>query len=369
VLTEKTIIAPVFFPEAGDSSSSENFPAGKISPADPLQIANWDSHVAAHPDFSFFHSVAWTKVLTDTYGYIPNYFVAKDKMDSLLPVMEVNSWLTGRRGIALPFTDDCEPFCSDGESFKKLFQSAVEFGKSRGWKYLECRGGRKFFEGVIPSLSFYGHTLNLDYGEEKLFAGLDSSVRRAVRKAEKDGVTVEISQDVAAMKIFYSLQCKTRKKHGLPPQPFSFFLNIHRHVLSQNLGIVAVARWRNVPVAASVYFHFGERAIYKYGASDETFQHLRGSNLVMWEAIKWHLRKSVRRLHFGKTSLTNEGLRRFKLGWGAEENKIEYFKYDLRKEKFIMDRDDVFGWHNRVFQLLPGFASRMAGKMLYRHWA
>ena len=46
-------------------------------------------------------------------------------------------------------------------------------------------------------------------------------------------MTVEILQSVEAVRIFYSLQCQTRKKHGLPPQPFKFFLNIHKHILSQ----------------------------------------------------------------------------------------------------------------------------------------
>lgn len=283
--------------------------------------------------------------------------------------MEVDSWLTGRRGIALPFTDDSEPFCPDEASFKKIFQGAVEFGKSRGWKYLDCRGGRKFFDGVPASLLFYGHSLDLASGEEKLFARLEGSVRRAIRKAEKDGVTVEIAQDLAAVKTFYLLHCKTRKKHGLPPQPFSFFLNIHKHILSHDLGVVVLARRQKTPIAASVFFHLGDRAIYKYGASDESFQHLRGTNLVMWEAIKWHARRGVKKLHFGKTSVANEGLRRFKLGWGTREEEIGYFKYDLRKNIFATASDEAFGWHNRIFQLLPSFASRMAGNMLYKHWA
>lgn len=351
--------------------SGANFSIGKIQPINPLRHPNWDAFVKRLPGFSFFHSAAWAKVLVETYGYAPNYFVtnAPTGFHSLLPLMEVDSWLTGRRGIALPFTDDCEPFCPDRDSFKNLFRNAIEFGKTRGWKYLECRGGRKFFKGVPASLLFYGHCLDLVSGEEQLFRQLESSVRRAIRKAEKDGVTVEISQSLEATEIFYSLQCKTRKKHGLPPQPFSFFRNTHKHVLSQSSGIVAVASWRKTPIAASVYFHLGDRAIYKYGASDEKFQHLRGSNLVMWEAIKWYLQKSAKKLHLGRTSMTNEGLRRFKLAWGASEEVIEYFKYDFRKKNFVTDNDAAFGWHNRIFQSLPGFVSRLTGKMLYRHWA
>jgi hypothetical protein len=372
VFTGNIIAAPEAgsFAEVG-SLSRATFACDKIPPIDLFQHPNWDTLVTSLPNFSFFHGVAWAKVLVETYGYAPNYFVTKgsNNLCSMLPLMEVDSWLTGRRGIALPFTDDCEPLCQDNNSFKALFQNAIEFGKMRGWKYLECRGGRKLFEGVPASLSFYGHSLNLAAGEEQLFGRLESSVRRAIRKAEKDGVVVDISQSLEAMETFYSLQCKTRKKHGLPPQPFSFFSNIHKYILSQNSGMVAVASWRKTPVAASIYFHLKDRAIYKYGASDETFQHLRGSNLVMWEAIKWYWKRGVKKLHLGRTSMANEGLRRFKLGWGTSEGKIEYFKYDFRKECFVMDSDAAFGWHNRIFQSLPNFVSRMTGNLLYRHCA
>jgi hypothetical protein len=352
-------------------SPRTNSPTNVVQPTNPSRHPNWDAQVKGHPNFSFFHSAAWARVLENTYGYSPAYFTtsAGNELQSLLPVMEVDSWLTGRRGIALPFTDECEPFCPDVDAFKKLFQGAVEFGKSRGWKYLESRGGRKFFDGAAASLSFYGHSLDLAFSEEILFARLEGSARRAIRKAEKDGVTVEISQGLEVIKTFYSLQCKTRKKHGLPPQPFSFFLNIHKHILSHNLGIVALASWQKTPIAASVYFHLGDRAIYKYGASDEAFQHLRGSNLVMWEAIKWHANNGSKTMHLGRTSVANEGLRRFKLGWGAQERIIEYVKYDLRNDRFVTDADESSGWHNRLFRALPINASRIIGAALYRHWA
>jgi len=182
-------------------------------------------------------------------------------------------------------------------------------------------------------------------------------------------VTVTVSGSLEAMKVFYALQCKTRKKHGLPPQPFVFFQHIHEHILSHNLGMVVIARHENRPIAASVYFQLGTRAVYKYGASDEAFQHLRGANLVMWEAIRWLTRQGAKTLHLGRTSIGNEGLRRFKLGWGAEEQKIEYVKYDLRKGRFVTDADESTGWYNRVFNVLPIGLSRLIGAVLYRHCA
>ena len=327
--------------------------------------------VRAHPRCTFFHSAAWTRTLQGAYGFKPVYFTATPSsgLPSILPLMEVDSWLTGRRGVALPFTDDCEPLYSDAASARNLVQAALEFGRRRGWKSAEFRGGRELFGDAPASLAFYGHTVELRQNEEDMFGRLESSVRRAIRKAEKSGVTVVISRNLNAVKDFYALQCLTRRKHGLPPQPFSFFRNIFDQILSNNLGMIAVASHQHRPIAASVYFQLGERAVYKYGASDEAFQHLRGPNLVMWEALKWFTRNGATSLHMGRTSLANDGLRRFKLGWGAAEQKIEYVKCNLRQGGFLIETDATAGWHIRVFNYLPLALSRLLGAVLYRHIA
>ena len=344
----------------------------KIAPTaarrfNPLENPNWDALLTSRPDFSFFHGAAWLQVLAGSYGFTPHFF-AED--NAVLPLMEADSWLTGRKGIALPFTDECGPLGADKESFGKMFADAVAFGKSRGWKAIELRGGKEFFGAEVPaSVSFYGHEVDLKAGESLLFEKMDGSVRRAVRKAEKDGVKVEMSSSLEAMQEFFRLQCLTRKRHGLPPQPWDFFLNIHRCVLSQNLGTVAVANHGGKKIAASVYFFLGGRAIYKYGASDYAYQQLRGPNLVMWEAMKWLTRNGATSLDLGKTALVNEGLRRFKLQLGAREKTVAYVKFDLRQNIFVTEPDGVAGWHNKVFSALPSWLSQAAGNFLYRHWA
>jgi len=337
---------------------------------DPAADAGWDAKVQACPASSFFHSAAWARVLQEAYGYAPAYFTLStaDRLQALLPVMEINSWLTGRRGVSLPFTDDCEPLGSDVE-FGRVYEAAGEYAKNRGWKYLECRGGRARFADAPASTVFYGHQLRLAGDEATLFGNVDGAVRRAVRKAEKSGVSLEVAQSLEAVRAFYGLLCKTRKRHGVPPQPFKFFGKIHEHILSQNRGFVVLAKYRQATVAGAVYFHWGKRGIYKYGASDETAQPLRANNLVMWEAIKWYARHGFDELHFGRTSLTNEGLRRFKLGWGTVEHMIEYVRYDWRAGGFVTAKDEAEGWHNRVFRALPVPLSRLIGSVLYKHVA
>ena len=331
-----------------------------------MEHPDWDANLAGRPGFSFFHGVAWTRVLVATYGYTP---VWQQAGTARLPLMEVDSWLTGRRGIALPFTDHCPPLCESPAEFAPLFKQAVELGRARGWKAVELRGARRWVESAPASQAFHGHCLDLTPPEARLFERMEGSARQGVRKAEKDGVTVEFSRAVQAVRDFYALQCLTRRRHGLPPQPYAFFLNIGRHILSQNQGVVALARWRGSCIAGAVFFYLGRQAIYKYGASDFRRQHLRPNNLVMWEAMKWLARNGAASLHLGKTSLANEGLRKFKLNLGADEERIEYVKLDLRRNRYAVESDGVVGWHNRVFRRLPIFLASRAGQLLYKHWA
>jgi hypothetical protein len=345
---------------------------GVVRRFSPLKVPNWDELLTSRPDFSFFHGTAWLKVLVESYGFSPEFFCLGPvgKADAVLPLVETDSWLRGRRAVALPFTDDCPPLVRDGETFNKLFLAAVDQGKSRGWRSIELRGGRELFAEPVPaSLSFYAHEVELFADEKVMFDRLDGSMRQAVRKAVKEGVKVGFFQTTEALEVFYRLQCLTRKRHGLPPQPYAFFMNIHRHILSKELGTIAIAEHQGGKIAASVYFFMGGRAIYKYGASDFSRQNLRGPNLVMWEAMKWLANRGIKSLHLGKTSQANEGLRRFKLNLGAQEKVVDYVKFDLRSGDFMTENDAITGWHNEVFRRMPGFLARTAGGLLYKHWA
>jgi hypothetical protein len=277
--------------------------------------------------------------------------------------------LTGKRGISLPFTDECGIIGTDEGAHRVIFDHLVNLSKTKGWSYFECRGGPRLAPNATVSVGFFGHRLDLNRSEDQILEKTASSTRRAIRKAEQSGLSVEFSRGLDTVHAFHDLLCKTRKKHGMPPQPFSFFAEIHRRVLEAGNGWIALARLGRIPIAGTVFFQFGNKAVYKYGASDERFQHLRANNLVMWNSIQRLCRDGVQTLDFGRTSIDNEGLRKFKLGWGTTEHSVEYSRYDCRKERFVVSDDRSSGWHNRLFRTLPTSISRLMGAALYKHAA
>ena len=159
----------------------------------------------------------------------------------------------------------------------------------------------------------------------------------------------------------------TRRRHGLPPQPWQFFENVHREIIAKGMGITVLARHEGKAVSANVYFHYGDKALFKFGASDIRYQHLRAGNLVMWEAIKFYAGKGLKSICFGRTEPENKGLRRFKEGWGTKQTDITYYRFDLASAAFVAENDSVSLGRREMLAMLPLPALRVIGKLLYRH--
>jgi hypothetical protein len=337
----------------------------------PLEYSGWNKLLQTNNESSFFHSSNWAAVLHEAYGYAPVYFtrVNENKLVDLIAVMELRSFLTGKRGVSLPFSDYCEPIVSKKGSWQGILKPLKEYGRNAGWKSIELRGGNETFsECPASGPPYIGHSLLLERDEEKVFSHFAGNTKRNIKKAKREGVTISIDNTLESLKEYYRLHCLTRKRHGLPVQPIRFFEKIYDHVLSKNLGFVVLASNINkINIAGAVYFHFGKKAIYKFGASDINYQHLRGNDLVMWEAIKWFSANGYQSLSFGRTEPDNAGLLQFKRGWIARERAITYYKYDIKKEAFVSEVSPLSRRHKMIFHNMPIPLLRMTGSILYRH--
>ena len=334
----------------------------------PIYHKKWDDLVLNSKKCSFFHTSAWAKVLSKSYDYSPNYFtiIKNNELKLLLPVMDIRSYLTGRRGVSLTFTDYCEPFLEKEEQFPELLDTVIRHGKKKGWKTIEFRGGGDFLHDKPVSAKYLGHTLDITGITDKIFSSFRDSTRRNINKAVNEGVTIERSESLQSVQDFYRLHCLTRKKHGLPPQPKFFFQNIYNYIISKNKGFVVLASFNNQIIAGAIFFHHGHKAIYKYGASDESFLRLRANNLIMWEAIKWYSTNGYKSFCFGRSDYNDKGLRQYKNGWGSVEREIYYYKYDIINDKF-MEINNESNISKIYLQKMPLKLLQVVGHFMYRH--
>jgi len=336
----------------------------------PLTIPDWDERLLRQSEYSFFHSSNWARVLVESYHYTPLYFslIVQERILVLVPVMEAKSMFTGVKGISLPFTDNSNPIIDGVVPWEDVYAKIIDFGKRAKWKYLEIRGDTHY-TGETPSTSFYGHILPLSSDEKALLANCKNGTKGNIKKAVKEGVQVTIDQSPQSLDQFYKLNCITRQRHGLPSQPFSFFQAIGQYVLNANKGFVVLAFLEGKPIAGAMFFHFGSKVLYKYAASDFRFQHVRANNLVMWEAIRWYGKNGFTSLDMGRTEPYNEGLRQYKLGWGAREELIKYYKYDYERNGFIQEKNPAPGFYTVFLKKMPIPVLNVMGSLAYKHMA
>ena len=331
---------------------------------------SWACFVFCHAHATIFHHPLWSKCLADTYGYEPFVFVIRDYRSKIvggLPLMEVKSWLTGHRSVSLPFSDQLWPLLSDNENLEVFCKAMVEHHRAKNeGKYLEFRFKIPKALGTTNVSNCYMHFLRLDTKPESLFSKFNrGTVRYSIKKAEKLNLNFSISQEFDALMDFYDLHLMTRKKLGVPTQPKCFFKNVWNNLISRDLGFISIVKYEGKPIAAGVFLHYNKQLVYKYSATDPDHMKLCGNHLLNWRVIQWAYENGMAILDWGRTDKHNQGLRRFKLGWGTEEQELTY--------SFIGQEPKGYssGWKNQIvektIQKSPVWLGKLVGSMLYKH--
>jgi lipid II:glycine glycyltransferase (peptidoglycan interpeptide bridge formation enzyme) len=131
-----------------------------------------------------------------------------------------------------------------------------------------------------------GQSSEVDITEESLFANLRATHRNLIRRAQKEGVTVEASKDpVADMHYFLTLHDETRKRHKFTPYSNKFFQAQVELFAAQKAATLYLARYQGEVIAASVHMHFGKETSYHHGASTHKYAKIPASYLLQWTAI------------------------------------------------------------------------------------
>lgn len=289
---------------------------------DPRTDARWRDFVERAERATIFHHPAWLDLLATCYRY---EFAASCLVDdggrvvAGLPWARIDSRLTGRRLVALPFSDACQPLTD--EASEEELAGAVGEHRSETGLGIEVRWR---MDPLGPTVQrYWRHALPLEEDADAVARRAKSSIRRGVSKARKEGLEFERRTDPAALDAFYKLHLQTRKHQGVPTQPKRFIDGL-RGLFERGHGFVAIVSDNGKPVAAAVFLQLRGQLVYKYGASDRSALARRPNNLLFAEVIRRGCESGLRELDFGRTDLDHEGLKQFKRGWGAEELPLHH---------------------------------------------
>ena len=336
-----------------------------LSPSDE----RWLAFLAINSQANIFHHPAWSQLLADCYGFKPFIIASCDRNAGItagLPVMEIKSWLTGNRWVSLPFTDHCLPLSINTSGLNYLVNGLLNQAVAQGFSKVELRGTVPTHPALQQFAPYVLHKLTLEENFSKVDCRIHPMHRRNANIAQKRGVRVEIGKDFEHMRAFYKLHVETRRRQGVPVQPWQFFNLLKSILVEEDLGFLLLAYKQEEIIAALVLLGWNHTLTYKYGASSTDSLRFRPNDLLFRTAIQWGCENGYKSLDFGRTDLANEGLRTFKSRWGAEETPLIYHTLSATPAQHSSGRTEAL--MHRVIRYSPIWVCRLAGALLYRHF-
>jgi hypothetical protein len=333
---------------------------------DPLADTRWDDLLARHPHASVFHSRGWLEALKRTFGYEPIVLTttAQGPLENGLALCRVRAWTT-RRLVSLPFSDHCDPLVDRAEDLSDMLEFLKgEMGRGR-WRSLELRPRHVVPTGLATGADYYLHTLDLARPADEIFNGSHPScTRRAIRRAEREGLCYEAGTSERLLVSFYGLFRLTRRRHGLPPQPLAWFRN-----LAVGLGsslAIHVASKEGLPIAGILTLSFKKTMVYKYGGSDASHHRLGGMPFLFWRVIQGAQAQGIEELDLGRSDLDQAGLAAFKDHLGAARSALTYYSWPQKRRGTASD-GPLARAAREIIRHLPDAALDLTGRVLYRH--
>jgi len=338
--------------------------------------ADLSTFVAQRATTPFCYNRTWLDLIAKLYRYPVVSLTTTDatgQVTGFLPVCTVRSPLTGRRVVALPFSDACPPLASDEASTHSLVDQALALAHQERAGYLELRAGRDAVLAQRPDLVesnlYVRWLLPLSTDSDDLWARLKPPVQRQVKKARKLGVRVRAAESYEDVAHYYRLHLHTRcRKHGMPAQPRHFFFELWDAFGPSDTVRFLLAEAEGTVIAGMVLIASGSTVRYAYGASDERYLQLGPNNLLLWEAIVWACTHGYQTLDLGRTARDNTGLMAYKRGWGAAEEPLSYF-YAPRVAGLAATPEQSWRFHllTACWKRLPLPVAGALGGVLYRH--
>lgn len=299
---------------------------------------DWDKFVTSHPEANFLQS--WD--FYEFYQSRGNEIVRRIAIDENSKIIAAYAGVVehAKRGRHLAVAGGPILDWSDKKLVKAIFQDITEQGKLNRCVFVRVRPqlelsekSTKLFKELglkkapmYLSVEFAG-ILDLAKSEEEIMIGMRQRLRRALRKAAKNNITVEKSTNPDDIKTFYQIQLQTAKRHDFFAFSEDFLTKQFAAFAPNGEAVLYTAKHEGEILAQNFMIFYGNEASYHYGVSSELGTKLSGAPLLHMEAMRDARERGIKRYNFWgivdeeDTKHRFYGVSTFKRGFGVTELK------------------------------------------------
>jgi peptidoglycan pentaglycine glycine transferase (the first glycine) len=156
------------------------------------------------------------------------------------------------------------------------------------------------------------YTIDLEKSEDELLEPMTKKHRQYIRKAERDGITIERSTNIEPMLKLYQ---ETALRAGFGLHPDQYYTDLMQQLGDHNYLYYAKAE--GVPVAFLWLAAGGSTAYELYGGVNVTGQELKANYYLKWYAI--NQMKGLNLTAYDLNGRLNDGVGQFKVGFAPDE--------------------------------------------------
>jgi serine/alanine adding enzyme len=337
--------------------------------------SRYSEYVAQSQDATIYHTLEWRDISCKVFNHKAQFLIAEenDNIKGVFPLFLVKG-LMSRRLVSVPLRDKGGPLYDSPEVLGQLLEAAKKLMVEQKCKYIQIKTWHGLdFQNNKPAWIqqnsyFLNSALALGENPEVIHAKFHGSVRKAIRKSMREGVTCYWGKSLDDMEKFYFLFLLTRKKLGVPPYGFNLFYEIWEKMIQKGSAGLLLAQYQETVISGLIVFFFHDTVSTGYAASHEKYLHLRANNLIHWEAIKDSCIWGYKCFDIGADSPDNPSLLEFKARLGAFTEKTpHYYISDNTTESFGMDFDSrKYRLARKLFAKLPLGISKRIGPIIIR---
>ena len=191
----------------------------------------------------------------------------------------------------------------------------------------------------------YAGILDLNKSEEEILAGASQGFRRKLRKAAKENITIETSQDPKIAETFYNLEVEHAKRQKFVAFSKDFLVKQFTAFAQNDEVIMYTAKKDGEILAQNFMIFYGNECSYHYGVSSPLGTKYSAAPLLHLAAMEEARKRGIKRYNLWGIVGPNEtrhrfyGVSEFKRSFGCGElHYTPAHDIIINRRKYILDK-------------------------------
>jgi lipid II:glycine glycyltransferase (peptidoglycan interpeptide bridge formation enzyme) len=123
--------------------------------------------------------------------------------------------------------------------------------------------------------------------QDELFNSIDRDARRCVRKAQREGVTIEPASDLPDLKRFYEIFSSFSVSKNFLSRGYEYQRSLWDQYISRGNGKLFLAKYRNETIGGLICIMFAGKCLAMHMGTPYEYHKLHTYYAYVWESIKW----------------------------------------------------------------------------------